>query len=48
MQHPGPALGIGGGCDGLGPLPVGGPKKKFMTGVVYRNIWFLGGVHSKV
>jgi len=23
----GPALGIGRGCDGLEPMPVGGPKK---------------------
>jgi len=28
----GPTLGIGQECDGLGPMPIGGPKKKFICG----------------
>jgi len=27
VEYTGPALGIGQECDGLGPMPVGGPKK---------------------
>jgi len=34
----GTALGIGRGCDGLGPLPIEGPKIFFNKGGVYRNI----------
>jgi len=37
----GPTLGIGQGCDGLGPMPVGGPKKNYGGGA-YRNIHFMG------
>jgi len=43
-MYAGPALGIGWGCDGLGPLPERGPKFFFYN----RNIWFFGGVYIKV
>lgn len=45
-HHPWSALGIGQGCGGLGPLPVGGPIFFFMEGGIYRNIWFMGCIYS--
>jgi len=48
MIYAGPALGIGRECDGLGPMPVGGPKFFFTRGDVYSKIWILGGVCSKI
>jgi len=37
----GPALGIGGGCDSLGPMPLGGPKKFLWWGVYIEIFGFL-------
>jgi len=44
----GPALGIGGGCDSLGPMLIGGPKK-FMVGVYIEKcgLWRVY-IYSKV
>ena len=47
MVLPGPALGIGRECDGLGPMPVGA-LIFFTRGGVYSKIWILGGVCSKI
>ena len=38
----GPALGIGRECDGLGPMPVGGPKFFFTRGVYIARSGFWG------
>jgi len=35
-------------CDGRGPMPVGGPKKKFICEGVYSKNWILRGVYSKI
>jgi len=48
LSEPGPALGIGRECDGLGPMPLGGPKKIIMERGVYRNTRSLRGLYSKV
>jgi len=36
LWYAGPALGIGRGCDGLGPLPVGA-QKIFIKGCIQQN-----------
>jgi len=30
-MKPGTALGMGRGCDDLGPIPIGGPKSLFVV-----------------
>ena len=47
LYYPGPALGIGRECDGLGPMPLGA-LNFFMKGGIYRNTGFMGGLYSKV
>jgi len=48
MKESGPALSIGRGWENLGPMPVGVQKKTFKAEGVYRSIWFMGGIYSKV
>jgi hypothetical protein len=42
MYEAGPAIGIGRECDGLEPMPVGGPKKFLSEGVYIARTGFWG------
>jgi len=41
QEGSGPALGIGRECDGLGPMPLGGPKFFLWMGVYIEILGFL-------
>jgi len=46
--YPGPALGIGRECDGLGPMPVGGPKFFLSAEVYIARTGIFWDVYSKI